>query len=145
MNDALAIGIILEMRRADAEAMRLCVISERAGLARAFDEERGAEDQRDGALATWQGMVSERLAQPAMVQLAARWVIGCEQKLAGARLDRSIAEQRHERADGEFAQSRAQVMATEALQAQLVDAAHRRDTERQMSEVEDLLRARRGK
>lgn len=145
MSNVVAIGTVLELRKAHAESARLRMLEEQVQLERAAAHEQETAEHRNSALTFWQDAVGEQLAQSVFVNMAAKWLVACEQSLAGARLDHRIADQRLRKAGDEYAAALAKVMATESIAGELESLMRKRKDERQMSLVEDLLLARRGR
>lgn len=145
MSGVVAIGTVLALRKAHAEAARLRVLEEQAVLERAAVHELESAEHRNNALTIWHGAIGKQLAQPAFVDLAAKWLVAREQSLAAAKLDLGIADQRRQRAGNDYAAAQARVMATEAIAGELDHQARKHKEGRQTALLEDLLLARRGR
>jgi hypothetical protein len=138
-----ALNEIFAFRRAEEQSARQTLSSEQIAMGRAGERTFQTQDARDDALGTWHAFVADPKVAHSLREVASNWLIGRQNELAAARLDESIATGRYDRAQEAVARTSALVMATRELTRAENARLRKRDDEKHLSAVEELILGRR--
>lgn len=138
-----AIDAILRLRAAQCEAARAAVLVAQHGVERVRLAEEDRRTDRDAAEHGWQARLHGRHPDPALLGLAAGWLIDREQGLDAARLDTAIARREQDAAEALLGEALARRDATRDIQSQMKRAQARRHEASDLAEAADRFLQRR--
>lgn len=139
-----AVDAVTRIRAAQCDSARAAVLLAQQDLGRVSQAEESRRTDRDAAEQGWQSRLQGRRPDPALLGLAARWLIEREHGLDAARLDTAIALKEKEAAEDVLGQALARLEATREIQAQLKRAQAQRREARDLAQAADQFLQRRG-
>ena len=142
----LAIDAVTQIRAAQCEAARAAVLRAQQAFGRASQTEEARCADRDAAEQGWQAWWQGHRPDPALVGLAAQWLIERERMLDAARLDTAIALKEQDAAQDHLGEALARLDATREIRSKLKRGQAQRREAHDLAEAADLfLQTRRGR